>query len=159
MKDSEPKNLFNEEGVNLAQKFKTIDDLQTKIDDYFRSCYKAEKDAEGQIYYTSIKPLTIQSLTFHCGCVKETWWRYANGVYDTPNNKFSEAIAMAKARIEAWTSEALYTQKNQVASIFNLKSNYNWQDTTKIDMNHSGNINISFNDDDNSDEVKEDFQD
>ncbi|MFM7023340.1 MAG: terminase small subunit [Flavobacteriales bacterium] len=138
--------IFNEEGIHHRMKFKTPEDLQTAIDNYFSSCYKAEKDEEGKIYYTNIKPLTIQSLVYFVDVTDQTWYNYAHGKHDTTEYKFSEVIAKAKKRIEAFCSETLFTNRNQVAMIFNLKSNYGWQDTQKIDLNHSGDIKISFND-------------
>jgi len=150
-------NLFNENGKHIVQKFKEPEELRNKVEEYFRSCYKAEKDAEDQIFYTNIKPLTIQSLIYHLVGHKDTYYAYANGKFDEPDKCFSCIIAEARTRIEAWSAEALYTNRNQVGSIFNLKANYGWQDTQKVDMNHSGNIKISFNDD--ASEDKEDFQD
>jgi hypothetical protein len=125
-------------------KFKSPEELQKKIDEYFRSCYKKvynKKTGEflqdpetGEYFYENCRPLTIQGLCLHLKCDSETLTNYGN------KPEFFETIMHTKKRIETFKVEALYNKDMMKGAKFDLSCNYGWTDTSKIE--HAGNLTI-----------------
>lgn len=121
-------------------KFKSAKELQSKIDEYFESCYDEQwimdgegkwypvLDRHGNIAKVQVKPFTISGLAVYLDTNRQTLVNYEN------NAEFFDTIKKAKARIENYTEEQLYNTgaKNMVGIIFNLKNNYGWQDKQEV---------------------------
>ena len=148
-------------------KFKTVKELQEKVDAYFESCFKptytkrltddyntrnkklspkenpteqdwewvAELDHEGNQIYEQIKPFTVTGLALFLGTSRETLLNYEN------NDKFFDTVKEAKAKIQEYAEEYLFSGKNQTSAIFNLKNNWGWVDKNETDINNpDGNL-------------------
>lgn len=128
-------------------KFKTVAELQQKIDEYFGNCdphiakrqvkvmksdgssYWAEED-----YMTDQVPYTITGLAIALRTTRDTLLDYESGKYDDPdrdeetNESFSDTIKAAKQRCQFFAEQHLFTGRNATGAIFSLKNNYGWED-------------------------------
>jgi DNA-packaging protein gp3 len=122
-------------------KFKTVKELQNKIDAYFESCYEEiwKKDAEGvwqpvtdkdgNILKSMVKPMTVTGLALALGTTRETLLDYED------REEYSDTIKRAKLMCENFAEEQLFTSKNTAGVIFNLKNNYKrWVDKQEVDQ-------------------------
>jgi hypothetical protein len=145
-------------------KFKTCEELKASMDSYFDSITINEprtakkllgyEDAEGkkpifedipvlnnageQVIDTKyFKNPSIISMCLHIGITRETLRQYEQ------NERFSDAIKEAKAKIEEFVEQELYRGQGQVTGIiFNLKNNFGWVDKQEIDQNVKGEMEI-----------------
>ena len=99
-------------------KFKSVEELQEKIDAYFASC-----DEENE-------PITITGLALALDTSRDILCNYEN------RDEFSNAIKMAKLRVENAYEKRLVRRGNG-GDVFALK-NFGWKDTKDID----GTLNI-----------------
>ena len=99
-------------------KYKTAEELQKKIDEYFDELYEG-------------RPVTITGLILHCGfCSRQSFYRLEE------NEAFSYTIKRARLRITNHYESLL--QGNSVAGpIFALK-NLGWSDRQEIDHTSKG---------------------
>ena len=95
-------------------KFKTVEDLQNKIDDYFQWADDNEK------------PLTIGRLCCFLDCDRRTLLNYNH------NDKFFPTIKKARQKIEASKEEHLQSGRQVAGIIFDLKNNHGWKDTKDL---------------------------
>lgn len=96
-------------------KFKTVEELQEKIDRYFASC---DEDEE---------PITITGLALALGTTRELLCDYED------KDEFSDAVKMAKQRVQHAYEKRLVKRGNG-GDIFALK-NFGWKDKSEIDNN------------------------
>jgi len=125
-------------------KFKTVEELQKKIDEYFKSCLKKVyikktgdflRDPETDEYiYENCRPLTISGLAECLNVHSETLTNYEN------RNEYFETIMRARAKIDTFKHEALYYKDSATGAKFDLSCNSGWTDTSKIE--HAGNLTI-----------------
>jgi len=108
--------------VGRPLKFKTVQELQEKIDDYFESC----KNIKGDL----IRPYTITGLALALDTSRKVLLDYENR-----DDEYSYTIKKAKLRIENFAEESLFTSKQTAGVIFNLKNNYGWQDKQEVGLN------------------------
>lgn len=101
-------------------KFQTVEELQAKIEGYFKSC----EDEEGNL----IEPYTITGLALHLGTYRNTLMNYEN------RDEFRDAVKTAKQKIEHFHEKRLVGQ-HVTGTIFALK-NFGWRDS--IDQNIGG---------------------
>lgn len=134
-------------------KFKTVDELREKIDEYFASCWTQKidmfgnplfvKDAKGkktdQPILVQFKPYTITGLAVFLDTSRETLLNYES------KGEFFDTIKKAKEKIYAYAEEFLYSGKNPTGAIFNLKNNWGWQDKTEVDHTSKGKRVVGFN--------------
>ena len=107
--------------VGRPLKFNSVEELQSKIDEYFKICEE-----------TQSKPL-ISELALHLDTSRETLSDYK----DKP--EYSDSLKKAKQKCEIVLERNLVEGKvNPTGTIFNLKNNYGWRDKTEIE--HSGEI-------------------
>lgn len=99
-------------------KFKSVEELQEKIDAYFASC-----DEENE-------PITITGLALALDTTRDTLCDYGEKA------EFSDTIKIAKLRVENAYEKRLIRRGNG-GDVFALK-NFGWKDTKDID----GNLNI-----------------
>lgn len=98
-------------------KFKTPEELQQKVDEYFAWCE------------TNKKPETIARLAYWLGVDRQTIYNYEK------RDGFFDIIKRARERILAGLEEALYTE-GKTGQIF-LAKNYGYTDRHEIDANLS----------------------
>ena len=97
-------------------KFKTVKELETKIQDYFNYCDKYDK------------PYTITGLADFLDTDRITLIRYQE------RQEFCNTIKKAKTKIEANMEErALIGKSNFVFTMFSMKNNYGWRDKEQSD--------------------------
>ncbi|MFW9969289.1 MAG: DNA-packaging protein [Candidatus Odinarchaeota archaeon] len=116
--------------------FKSVEEMQEKINAYFEYCDNLNVDDKGN--RKIIKPYTMQGLCVYLDIARDTWNQYSK------KSEFSDACKKARQKVEAATVEGASTNKlNPVFTIFNLKNNFGWTDkvevTTKEDDKLSSN--------------------
>lgn len=109
---------YSKNPVGRPLLFKSVEELEEKIQDYFNYCDKNNK------------PYTITGLAVHLDTDRITLIRYQE------RELFSNTIKKAKAKIEANMEErALIGQSNHVFTMFSMKNNYGWSDKAESDTN------------------------
>lgn len=116
-------------------KFESADDLSERINDYFYHCdthLKVVVTKEGDmVEVPDPKPYTISGLAYFLGTSRQTLLNYEE------RDEFFDTIKHAKAKIEAFVEESLWTPKVTAGVIFNLKNNFGWVDKNenKVSIN------------------------
>lgn len=106
-------------GNTNALKYKTQEQLQEGIDNYFKMCDEKEK------------PYTMSGLALSLGIDRVTLVRYGD------RDLFATQIKEAKQKVQAQLEEnALIGKGNATFTIFNLKNNYGWRDQVEIKNEH-----------------------
>lgn len=100
-------------------KYKTVEELEKLIEAYF-------KEVEA-----SKRPFTISGLALALGTTRQTLLDYEE------RPEFTDTIKRAKARIEVWTEEQLFTSNRTAGVIFTLTNNFGW--TNKQREKNEGN--------------------
>jgi hypothetical protein len=133
-------------------KFKSVEELQEKVDAYFAECDphvidttewvearneegQLKKDEHGLNYLVEIThmvktkqiPYTITGLALALDTSRETLLDYEE------RKEFSDTIKWAKVKIENYVESKLF-ENNVAGAIFNLKNNYGWKDKTEQDI-------------------------
>jgi hypothetical protein len=103
-------------------KFKTPEELQTKIEDYFDT-----RTRQARRY-------TVAGLCRWLKCGRDLLIDY------NKKDQFSDTIKDAKLRIEEQLEEILISGQPCTGIIFNLKNNFGWKDRQEIES--SGSIKI-----------------
>lgn len=116
-------------------KYKTVEELQKIIDEYFDWCdARAIKKADdsGKEYFVSFPaPYTMSGLARRLGLSRQGLMEYK------AKDKFSDAIKAARERIHE-DVETRLMEKQAAGAIFNLKNNFGWKDETKTDITSDG---------------------
>lgn len=118
--------------VGRPKKFKTVEELEQAIEEYFDYCDENNK------------PYTISGLAYALDTTRRTLLDYQE------QDEYSHTIKKAKAKIERFNEELLFSKDvPTVGVIFNLKNNYDWKDKQEIeaDVNSDVNISIELSDD------------
>lgn len=104
--------------VGRPKKFKTPEQLQKKVDAYFK-----KMDKEG-------RPYLVTGLALHLDCTRTTLIEYEGKIRGREKGEeFANIIKKAKAKCEHWLYEnALMKKASHTMAIFSLKANYNWKD-------------------------------
>lgn len=134
------------QGGGRPLKFKTVRELEEKIQAYFYSCWTYRRDMFGNriidkqdpnhsketpVYVmVKEKAYTVTGLAVFLDTTRDTLMDYEKRRGD----KFSDAIKKAKLAIYADTEEALFRKGSATGAIFSLKNNYHWRDRTEMDM-------------------------
>lgn len=127
-------------------KFKSIEELQNKIKEYFESCWTQKIDMFGNPVFikdekgkksekavmVQFKPYTITGLAVFLETTRDTLMDYQG------KKQFSDTIKRAKEMCHAYSEEQLFLARNATGAIFNLKNNYKWTDEQKIDHTSLG---------------------
>jgi hypothetical protein len=107
----------NYEGNTNALKYKSEEELQKGIDEYFKDCEKRKK------------PYTMSGLAMSLGIHRETLTNYGK------RDLFSALIEKAKQKIQQQLEEnALDGTSHPGFTMFTLRVNYKWDDTTKMEI-------------------------
>lgn len=140
------------EPVGRPLKYKTAEEMQKGIDEYFEKCQpKYATDAEGNVLkdnrgnpITELNPPTITGLALHLGfCNRSAMYDYE------ARGEFCHAVKTARTRCEQWVeNNGLAGNTPPAMAIFALK-NYGWTDKQEIE--HSGKQEIVYIDKSDSD--------
>lgn len=131
-------------------KFKTVEELQEKIEAYFKHCWRQkvdmwgnpifEKDEKGKKTNKQVmeqwKPYTVAGLAVFLDCSEDVLLNYQM------KKGFIGSIKKAKEIIYSYKQEFLYSGKNPTGAIFDLKNNYGWKDKSEVEEKHSGSVTI-----------------
>lgn len=133
---SEPKK--NPVGRPLA--FKSVEELQAKIDEYFEWCdnrtIESWTEKQGKKIVNVPAPYTMSGLARRLNISRETLVQYSH------KDKFSDALICAREKVQEDVENRLMETKNEKGAMFNLKNNFGWKD--KSETEHSGGINVFF---------------
>jgi hypothetical protein len=129
--------MVEEHKIGRPLKFKTVEELEQKIQAYFDSCFEdswedvEKRDEDGEIMYTldgkkeydhikirkNIRPLTITGLALALDTSRETLLDYED------KEDYSDTIKKAKDIIHNFVEEKLFSG-NVAGPIFNLINNW-----------------------------------
>ena len=127
-------------------KFKTVEELQGKVDAYFVSCYAnvivkdkdghAIIDEEGNVIkeLQQVAPFTITGLALALDTSREVLMDIQNQISVGYSDDFSDAILRAKLRCQNYAEKQMFTARSANGPIFALK-NYGWVDRQEINQN------------------------
>lgn len=130
-------NFMKSEVQDVARplKYKTAEEMQTKIDEYFESLMRplliwdkklnaniALKNPEtDELYFEQYKPATITGLALALNLTRKGLLDYS-----VKNKAFCDTITRAKQRIEEYAETRLYDRDGAKGAEFNLKCNFGW---------------------------------
>ena len=131
---------MSENKVGRPATYKTVEEMQVRIDAYFNSCYgeyvrddegNLETDKHGFPVMTKPRPLTITGLALALGFSgRQALLNYE----DKP--EFMDTIKRAKSRIEQYAEERLFDKDGVNGAKFNLSNNFKgWSEKQQIDSN------------------------
>ena len=127
--------------------YKTKEELQEKIDAYFKACEgEPLLDDDGNVmtdkYHNPIiigaRPLTITGLALALGFnSRQTLLNYQ------AQDEFMDTITRAKARVEQYAEERLYDKDGANGAKFSLANNFEgWKEKQQIDANVDSEVTI-----------------
>ena len=91
-------------------KYKTKEELQEKIDEYFNECDRNNE------------PYTVTGLAMALDVDRKTLINYSE------KDEFFHTIKKAKVKLENYLEKRLINDSSTSGIIFNLKNNYGWKD-------------------------------
>lgn len=126
-------------------KFKSPEELAKRIDEYFHYCdthttIEVMKNGE-RVEVPDPKPYTVSGLAYYLGTTRRTLLDY-----EAKNDEYFHTIRAAKAKIEAFVEESLWTPKIAQGVVFNLKNNFGWKEQQDINMSGDLDIHVSLDD-------------
>ena len=113
------------------RKFKTVEEMQIKIDEYFQMCdekteTKIDDKGRAKTFY---EPYTISGLCLALDIDRSTLIEYA------AIPEFSNTIKKAKLKVESWVEKKAMTgDANATFAIFSLKNNFGWKDKQEVEV-------------------------
>ena len=124
------------------RKFKSPEEMQKAIDEYFDEITITKTNSEGKEYQKYVRPPTVTGLAYALGTTRKTLLDYQNKYEE----EYRNTITRAKTKIEMYSEEQLYRGQGKTNGIqFNLKNNFNWKD--KQEVEHSGDMGVQIVDD------------
>ena len=110
--------------VGRPRAFKSVEEVEEKINAYFNYCEEKEK------------PYTMSGLAYYLEVSRQTLVNYSN------QDQFFDTIKKARDRVQMQLEEnALSNKANPTFTIFNLKNNFDWKDKIEHSSNEVENIN------------------
>ena len=110
--------------VGRPRAFKSVEEVEEKINAYFNYCEEKEK------------PYTMSGLAYYLGISRQTLVNYSN------QYQFFDTIKKARDRVQMQLEEnALSNKANPTFTIFNLKNNFDWKDKIEHSSSEVENIN------------------
>ncbi len=117
---------WNKTKVGLPKIFKSVEEVEEKINAYFEYCNKENK------------PYTMSGLAYYLDVDRRTIVNY------TKEEEFFPAIKRARDRVQMQLEEnALLNKGNPTFTIFNLKNNFDWKDKIETNTENFEQINKS----------------
>lgn len=108
-----------ENQVGRPRKYKTVEELQTLIDEYFSRCDEMQR------------PYTITGLALYLDMDRQSLLRYEKDYGD----EFSYTIKRAKERVQEFVECCLFKKGIAQGVIFNLKNNFKWEENIEVKTN------------------------
>lgn len=106
--------------------FNSVEELESKINDYFEYCNKENK------------PYTMSGLAYYLDVDRKTIVNY------TKDEDYFPTIKKARDRVQMQLEEnALMNISNSTFTIFNLKNNFDWKDRIETNTENFEQINES----------------
>ena len=96
--------------VGRPKAFKSVKEVEEKINAYFNYCEEKEK------------PYTMSGLAYYLGIDRKTLLNYSK------NEEYFHTIKKARDKVQMQLEECLYRLGNNSGVIFNLKNNFDWKD-------------------------------
>lgn len=117
--------------------FKSVEELQEKIDEYFDWCDNATMkiwdDKKGiEMLVSHPAPYTMSGLARRLGVDRDTILNYSK------KEEFFGTIRDARERVHEDVETRLMSTRNEKGAIFNLKNNFGWKDKTEQDVTTDG---------------------
>lgn len=129
--DSDP---YAYSAYHRKRAYQTPEELQQKVDEYFKSCEgyryyqgKPMYDAKGRPLKGQIEPYTISGLSRYLGIQPQTLLRYqiqARAGFIEP--EFVDIIEDAKLRIQEYAEKRLYDRDGSSGARFVLEAGFGW---------------------------------
>lgn len=121
--------------------FKSVEELQEKIDEYFDWCDNRTKsiyikELGDNMEVSAPAPYTMSGLARRLGIDRDTLLNYSK------KEEFFGTIKAARERVQEDVETRLMETSNQSGAIFNLKNNFGWKDKTEVDTNISGGLSL-----------------
>ena len=116
----------SENKLGRPRKYKTVEELQALIDEYFITCDKMHR------------PYTITGLALFLDMDRKTLLRYEKEYEDD----FCHTITRAKERVQEFVECCLFKKGIAQGVIFNLKNNFGWEENQKMDATVNNIVNI-----------------
>lgn len=118
--------------VGRPLKYKTVEELQAAIDEYFLFCdnrIKQVHSKEGESYaIANPEPYTMSGLALVMGIDRRSLLNYGK------RDEFFPTIKEAKSRVEADVEKRMSDKETFTPGlIFNAKNNFDWKDKTEVD--------------------------
>lgn len=105
-------------------RFQTVEELETRIQDYFDDCASKGYTDNNGIYHP--EPLTITGLALALDTTRQVLLDYQG------REEFTDAIKRAKTRIENFAEKRIFSN-SPTGAIFALK-NYGWKDKSESEQ-------------------------
>jgi hypothetical protein len=130
---STPKNKV---GRPLA--FKSVQELQEKIDEYFEWCDNRTKEVyiektASTVVINHPAPYTMSGLARRLGIDRDTLINYSH------KEEYFGAIRAAREKVHEDVENRMMETKNEKGAMFSLKNNFGWKDQSAIDHTTKGN--------------------
>ena len=109
--------------VGRPKAFKSVEEVEKKINAYFNYCEEKEK------------PYTMSGLAYYLGIDRKTLLNYSK------NEEYFHTIKKARDKVQMQLEECLYRLGNNSGVIFNLKNNFDWKDKIEHSSSEVENIN------------------
>lgn len=102
--------------VGRPRAFKSVEEVEKKINAYFNYCEEKEK------------PYTMSGLAYYLEIDRKTLLNYSK------NEEYFHTIKKARDRVQMQLEEnALSNKANPTFTIFNLKNNFDWKDKMEVE--------------------------
>lgn len=102
--------------VGRPRAFKSVEEVEEKINAYFNYCEEKEK------------PYTMSGLAYYLGIDRKTLLNYSK------NEEYFHTIKKARDKVQMQLEEnALSNKANPTFTIFNLKNNFDWKDKMEVE--------------------------
>jgi len=141
--------------------FKNKEELQEKIDAYYKSCWDYKRDMFGgrmedkilnheydendkskgnkwlghEFIMEQVKPYTMSGMAVYLNTSRETLTNYAK------KTEFFDTIKKARDTVYAYVEERLFTNK-PTGAIFSLKNNYGWKDKQIVETKNEAQMEL-----------------
>ena len=121
--------------IGKYRKYKTPDELQKHIDEYFDSCMTALRTKDGEPVYdengeelrVQTKPYTISGMANHLGVTTNTLRTYqTRSVAGKIPPEYAQIILRARQKIEEYAECQLYSRDGSRGGQFVLQAGFGW---------------------------------
>ena len=110
-------------------KFPSVEELQTKIDAFFDSCFEIDAETGKKI---QVEPFTITGLALALNASREVLMNIQDGTSEGYTKEHRDTIVRAKLRCHNYAEKQLFQAKSPQGAIFALK-NYGWKDVQTVE--------------------------